>query len=115
MTIEVKNLEADFMYIKDECSEEKSKAGSDLRIFGRRLLSLADEFIPQKINSTDWKQYQMTLRSTGNASPHHKRSSNSSSKAGYKSRENKNGYSTTPQPLESMNTNQNLNNNNNKY
>ena len=27
MTVEIKNLEADFLYIKEECVEEKDKAG----------------------------------------------------------------------------------------
>ena len=113
MTIELKNLEADFTYIKDECSEEKSKAGSDLRIFGRRLLNLADEFVPQKINSTDWRRYQMTLRSRNNSSSYHKSSSNGSSKTGHKSKQNKNGYSPIPQTRESPKTDQNLRNSNN--
>ena len=64
MTVEVKNLEADFIYIKDECVEDKDKAGLTLRIFGRRLLNLADEFIPHKINSMEWKKYQLALKSS---------------------------------------------------
>ena len=62
MTVEIKNLEADFVYIKEECVEEKDKAGLNLRIFGRRLLNLADEFVPKKVNSSEWRKFQMKLK-----------------------------------------------------
>lgn len=95
MTVEVKNLEADFIYIKDECVEDKDKAGSNLRVFGRRLLSLADEFLSKKINSTEWKKYQVTLKSS-NCQP--KISSNS--KTNYKPRQKntKSSPKNTPSP-----------------
>ena len=64
MTVEIKNLEADFLYIKEECVEEKDKAGLNLRIFGRRLLNLADEFVPKKVNSSEWRKFQMKLKAS---------------------------------------------------
>ena len=64
MTVEIKNLEADFIYIKEECVEEKDKAGLNLRVFGRRLLNLADEFVPKKVNSSEWKKFQMKLKAS---------------------------------------------------
>ena len=64
MTVEIKNLEADFIYIKEECVEEKDKAGLNLRVFGRRLLNLADEFVPKKVNSSEWKKFQMELKAS---------------------------------------------------
>ena len=51
MTIEVKNLESDFHYVKDECKEEKDAAGDELRVFGRRFVDLIDEVVPQKLTS----------------------------------------------------------------
>ena len=62
MTVEIKNLEADFVYIKEECVEEKDKAGLSLRVFGRRLLNLADEFVPKKVSSSEWRKFQMKLK-----------------------------------------------------
>ena len=61
MTIEVKNLESDFYYVKEECKEEKDKAGEDLRVFGRRFVDLIDEFVPQKLTSKPWVSLQASL------------------------------------------------------
>ena len=102
MTVEIKNLEADFLYIKDECVEEKDKAGVNLRIFGRRLLNLADEFIPKKVNSSEWKKYQMTLKSSdihGKVSSSGKRTSGLRTPSGLKNKNSKDsGYSPSPSP-----------------
>ena len=105
MTVEIKNLEADFAYIKEECAEQKDKAGSNLRIFGRRLLDLSDEFLPKKINSTEWKKYQMALKSSDMQS---KLSSNGKRTSGLKTpsglRSKNSGYSPSPSPTNLSNS-----------
>ena len=67
MTIEVKNLEADFYYVKEECLEEKAKAGKDLREFGRRFIELIDEFLPQKMTDLDNRSWVKLKKSASNS------------------------------------------------
>jgi hypothetical protein len=55
MTRELRHLESEFCFINPDKVEEKTKAGEDLRYMGRRLLELADEFVPQ-IGSAEWKK-----------------------------------------------------------
>ena len=62
MTVEVKNLESDFQYVKEECIDEKIKAGEDLKIFGRRFVELIDEYIPSKVTSIEWANLQNSLK-----------------------------------------------------
>ena len=62
MTIEGKNLESDFYYVKEDCKEEKDKAGEELRAFGRRFVDLIDEYIPQKMTSPRWKSIADSLK-----------------------------------------------------
>ena len=90
MTVEVKNFEADFVYIKDERAEEKDMAGLNLRLFGRRLLNLAAEFLPRQFNSPEWRKYQMALKS--NFLPEKP----SNGKDNYKSKKTKIGSSPSP-------------------
>ena len=55
MTRELRHLESEFSFVKSDKVDEKEKAGEDLRYMGRRLLELADEFVPQ-IGSAEWKK-----------------------------------------------------------
>ena len=66
MTIEVKNLESDFYYVKEEYKEEKDRAGQDLRDFGRRFVNLIDEYVPAKITSNAWTGLQARLAKEAN-------------------------------------------------
>merc|ERR1712080_32993 len=105
MTVEIKNLEADFLYIKDECVEEKDKAGINLRIFGRRLLNLADEFIPKKVNSSEWRKYQMKLKSSdldAKVSSSGKRTSGLKTPSGLRNKHS--GCSPSPSPTNLSNS-----------
>ena len=55
MVRELKYLETEFAYAVAERTPEQGKAGEDVRYLGRRLLELADEFLP-KLKSSDWKR-----------------------------------------------------------
>jgi hypothetical protein len=55
MTRELRYLESEFSFVSSDKINEKLKAGEDLRLLGRRLLELADEFVPQ-IGSAEWKK-----------------------------------------------------------
>jgi len=66
MTIEVKNLESDFYYVKEEYKEEKDRAGQDLRDFGRRFVDLIDEHVPSKLTSNAWTGLQAKLAKEAN-------------------------------------------------
>ena len=64
--------------------------GLNLRLFGRRLLNLTDEFLPRQFNSPEWRKYQMALKS--NFLP--EKSSNG--KDNYKTKKTKIGSSPSP-------------------
>ena len=55
MTRELRHLESEFSFVSVDKIDEKMKVGEDLRHLGRRLLELADEFVPQ-IGSPEWKK-----------------------------------------------------------
>ena len=55
MTRELRYLESEFSFVSADKVAEKAKVGEDLRLLGRRLLELADEFLPQ-IGSPEWKK-----------------------------------------------------------
>ena len=55
MTRELRHLESEFSFVSVGKIDEKMKVGEDLRHLGRRLLELADEFVPQ-IGSPEWKK-----------------------------------------------------------
>jgi len=47
--------ESEFSYLSLDRKVEKEKAGGDLRDLGRRLIDIADEFLP-KIGTPEWNR-----------------------------------------------------------
>ena len=47
--------ESEFSYVNPDKTIEKEKAGIDLRDLGRRLIDIADEFVP-KIGTPEWSR-----------------------------------------------------------